>query len=98
MLTETLNKLMDVIFMIVNGNMDKKVRVDIDGNYVFIQKCGDTELFVTYEGHTTNSFKVDFLNFNMGNYDDFRQYVFVLSCRLAAVISHDKQNHNGVEK
>jgi len=98
MLTETLNKLMDAIFTITNGNANEKVRVDIDGNHVFIQKCGDTELFVTYEGNTTNSFKVDFLNFNMGNYDEFRQYVFLLSCKLAAIISRDKQNHDGAEK
>lgn len=93
MLTETLNELMNVIFMIVNGNVDEKVRVNIDGNYVFIQKCGDTELFVTYEGNTTNSFKVDFRNFSLANYVDFRQFVFTLICRLTAVIHHDKQNH-----
>ena len=96
MLTESLNKLMDVLFIIIHENKDKKVRFNLDGNHVFIQKCGDTELFVTCEGNTTNSFKIDFRNFSLANYVDFRQFVFVLFCRLAAVIQHDKQNHGRI--
>ena len=84
MFTESLNKMMDVLFMIFHEHQDKKVRFGQD-MHVFIQKCSDTELFIVYEGNVTESFKVDFSNVDLANYDEFRQFAFTIICKLAKI-------------
>ena len=86
MFTESLNKMMDVLFMIFHENKKEKIRFfEFDGKHVFVQKCSDTELFITYEGTITKSFKVDFSNFNLKNYGEFREFAFAIIRKLAEI-------------